>query len=290
MAEPARMPDFVIIGAMKSATTSLFRWLDEQPETCMAHPKETRFFSDLWPNGRAWYESKFAEATPEQILGEASQNYTSPVYAPDAAERMAELIPSARLIYIIRHPVERIRSHYRHEVQRRRESRSLVEALREPGNPYLGHSSYAACLQPYVDRFPRERILVVRFEDLVRQPAPAWSEVLRFLSLSDRPLPEGSHNVNAEKAQWTRAMAWAKSRGLVNSRRIARVPKPLRRVAKRVFAREGDTYARRLEASRAPIPDDVLTPMWADVARLEAWLGQPLWRPGDTPAGLRAVG
>jgi hypothetical protein len=256
----------------------------------MAHPKETRFFSDLWSRGQEWYTGKFADARPDQILGEASQNYTSPAYAPDAAERMAELIPEARLIYIVRHPVERIRSHYRHEVQRRRESRTLLEAVREPGNAYLGHSCYAACLQPYVDRFPRERLLVIRFEDLVRPPAPAWTRVLEFLSLADRPLPEGSHNVNAEKAQWTRVMAWAKRRGLVNSRRIARVPKPLRRVAKRLFARDGDTYERRLEASRAPIPDDVLRPMWDDVAQLEEWLGEPLWRPGDSPARLKAAG
>jgi hypothetical protein len=284
------MPDFVIVGAMKSATTSLFRWLDEQPDTCMAHPKETRFFSDLWSNGEAWYQAKFAEAQPGQILGEASQNYTSPIYAPDAAKRMAELIPDARLIYAIRHPVDRIRSHYRHEVQRRREPRTLVEALREPGNAYIGHSCYAACFQPYIDAFPRDRLLVVRFEDLVKTPAPGWTEVLRFLSLSDRPRPEGSHNVNAEKAQWTRTMAWAKRRGLVNSRRISRIPRPLRRMAKRVFAREGDTYARRLEASRAPIPAELLAPMWEDVARMEAWLGRPLWRPDGATEPLEAAG
>jgi hypothetical protein len=289
MDEHGRMSDFVIIGAMKSATTSLFRWLDEQPETVMAHPKETRFFSDLWSNGPVWYAQKFEGAKPEQLLGEASQNYTDPVYAKDAAERMADLIPDARLIYIVRHPVERIRSHYRHEVQRRRESRTLLEAISDPGNPYLGQSSYAMCLQPYIDRFSREQILVVRFEDLVRPPAPAWSEVLRYLSLDDRPLPEGAHNVSADKAQWTRMMAWAKGRGLVNSRRIAKVPKPLRRAAKVVFARGGSSYARKLEASRVPIPEAPLAPMWEDIARLEAWLGSPLWPPGDAPARAKAA-
>jgi hypothetical protein len=288
--EPRVLPDFVIIGAMKSATTSLFRWLDEQPETCMAHPKETRFFSDLWSNGPEWYAERFGVAEPGQLLGDASQNYTSPGFAGIAAQRMAELIPDARLIYIVRHPVERIRSHYRHEVQRRRELRTLVEAISQPRNPYVGHSSYATCLQPYVDRFPRERLLVVRFEDLVNPPASAWTKVLEFLSLTDRPLPAGSYNVTADKAQWTPAMAWAKRRGVINSGRIARVPKPLRRVAKRVFAREGDGFAKQLEASREPIPPALLTPMWNDVARLEAWLGEALWQPGDTPAHLKAAG
>jgi hypothetical protein len=269
----------VIIGVMKSATTSLFRWLDEQPETCMAHPKETRFFSDLWSRGPEWYVERFGVVEPGTLLGEASQNYTSPAYARIAAERMATLIPKARLICVIRHPVDRIRSQYRHEVQRRRESRSLVEALSQPDNAYIGHSRYAECLQPYVDRFSREQLLVVRFEDLVRPPSPAWSTVLEFLSLEDRPLPEGAYNVSTDKAQWTSAMVWAKERRVINSGRISRVPKPVRRVARRVFARKGGSFAKQVEASKEPIPAPLLEPVWQDVARLEAWLGRPLWDP-----------
>jgi hypothetical protein len=203
---------------------------------------------------------------------------------------MARIVPDARLIYVIRHPVERLRSHYRWEIQRARESRPLDDAVREPGNEYVGLSCYHHCVLPYIDRFPREQILVVRFEDLVRPPAPAWSEVLRFLSLADRPLPAGAHNVSAEKAQWTRAMAWAKRRGLIRSRRIARFPKSVRRLGKRVLMREGEASARVLEASRAPIPDGVLDPVWEDVARLESWLGTPLWRPGETVASAKAAG
>jgi hypothetical protein len=285
-----RRPDFVIIGAMKSATTSLFRWLDEQPETVMAHPKETRYFSDLWSNGLEWYVAKFAGARPDQLLGEASQNYTSPAFAEQAAERMADLIPEARLIYLIRQPVARLRSHYRWEVQRARESRPLLEAVREPGNPYLGQSSYYGCLLPYIERFPREQLLVARFEDLVGSPAPAWSEVLRFLSLDERPRPNEAHNVTAEKAQWTRAMAWAKRRGLLHSRRVARMPRSVRRLGKRMLTRDGESAAQTIEASRAPIPDEVLAPVWEDVARLEEWLGTTLWRPGEPAARAKAAG
>lgn len=290
MAEDRRRPDFVIIGAMKSATTSLFRWLDEQPETFMAHPKETRFFSDLWPNGLEWYLDKFAGARPDQLLGEATQNYTSPAFVPRAAERMAEIVPQAHLIYVIRHPVERLRSHYRWEVQHVREPRPFLEALRAPDNPYVPQSCYHRCLTPYIDRFPRERILTVRFEDLVRPPATAWSAVLRFLALGDRPLPEGAHNVTVEKAQWTRTMAWAKGRGLMPSRRVARVPSPIRRIGKRILTRRSDADGARIETSVAPIPDEILAPMWDDVARLEEWLGEPLWRPGEPAARAKAVG
>jgi hypothetical protein len=279
----------VIIGAMKSATTSLYRWLDEQPETFMAHPKETRYFSDLWSNGLDWYLAKFAGARPDQVLGEATQNYTSPTYASVAAERMADMVPDARLIYVVRHPVERLRSHYRWEVQRVRESRPLLEAVRASGNPYLGQSSYYHCLLPYIERFPRDRILVARFEDLVSPPFPAWFDVLRLLTLVERPRPEEAHNVTAEKAQWTRALAWAKRRGLLHSRQVARLPKPVRRLGKQVVMKTGDR-ASGLEASRAPIPDEVLAPVWEDVARLEAWLGATLWRPGEPAARAKAAG
>lgn len=286
MAEVGRLPEVLIIGAMKSATTSLYRWLDEQPEVFMARPKETNFFTDRWGLGRSWYEERFADAPPDRLLGEASVNYTSPEGAAIAADRMAALLPNARLISVLRHPVDRVRSHYRHEVQRHRESRSLIEALRENGNTYTGHSSYGACLQPYIDRFPREHILVLRFEDLVESPAPAWSETLEFLSLADRPAPEEAHNVSSEKAQWTWAMAWAKRRGVINLGQISRLPAPVRRAGKAVFARGGASYARKLDASRVPIPDGLLSSMWDDVRRLEEWLGTPLWSPASD--GIRS--
>lgn len=277
MAEPGRLPDVVIIGAMKSATTSLYRWLDEQPEVFMAHPKETNFFTDRWDGGPGWYAERFAEASPSQLLGEASVIYTNPERAPIAADRMAATLPSARIIYVIRHPVQRIRSHYRHEVQRHRESRSLLEALREPGNSYTGHSSYGTCLQPYIDRFPREQILVLRFEDLVGPSAPAWSATLRFLSLAARPVPASAHNVSSEKAQFSWMMAWAKRKGFISFHQISRLPAPIRRVGRVMFAHGGASYAKKIDASRVPIPDELLTSMWEDVGRLEAWLGVPLW-------------
>jgi hypothetical protein len=279
--EAGRLPGLVIVGAMKSATTSLFQWLDEQPEVVMAHPKETRFFTDHWSLGLSWYSAKFAEATPDQLLGEASQNYTNPRLSADAADRMARTIPQARLIYIVRHPVDRLRSHYRHEVQRAREPRPLVDALREPGNLYAGQSSYFTCLRPYIDRFPREQIFVCRFEDLTRDPAPAWAELLRWLSLSERPRPEAARNVGAENAQWTRAMAWAKRHGLISLKRVSRLPSPVRRAGRLLLARGGDSYERRLAASSVEIPEGLIAPMWEDVARFEDWLGTPLWS-GDS--------
>lgn len=276
-----RLPDFVIVGAMKSATTSLYRWLDEQPDVFVAASKETRFFTDHWDRGREWYGSQFADAGPGQLLGESSVNYTNPALAPVAAERMADEIPDATVIYVIRHPVERIRSHYRHEVQRRREARPLVDALREHDNPYLGHSMYERCFRPYIERFPRERLVVVRFEDLVRAPSPAWTTVLASLGLQMRPAPETTLNASGSKAQWRSGMAWAKRHRLISLRQVSKLPRPVRRVGRRLFAQEGPAYDAKLAASRVPIPRDLVAPVWDDLERLEAWLGSSLWEPTD---------
>lgn len=279
-AEKERLPDFVVIGAMKSATTSLYRWLDEQPEVFMAHPKDSGALAGEWSVALRWYAERFADAGPDQLLGEASVSYTDPRHSPIVADRMARSMKDVRLVYVLRQPVDRIRSHYRHEVQRRREHRPLLEAIAEPGNPYVAQSCYFACLEPYIERFPREQILVVRFEDLVRPDGSAWSQALAFLSLSDRPVPEGAHNVSSEKARWTRAMAWAHRNHVITLKQVSRLPKPVRRLGRAVFAREQDGRDGGPDASRAEIPFERTRPVWEDMARLESWLGLSLWSPG----------
>jgi hypothetical protein len=273
-------PDFVIVGAMKSATTSLYRWLDAQPEVFMAHPKDSTVLARTWPEAVEWYARGFGDAASGQLLGEASVGYTDPMRAPAVAERIARSIPDARLIYLLRQPVDRIRSHYRHEVQRRREDRSLLDAIREPGNPYVGHSRYFSCLQPYIARVPREQILVLRFEDLVDPAGPAWPRTLGVLSLPDRPVPDGAHNVSSEKGQWTHLMAFAKRNHLITLKQVSRLPKPARRLGRALLTRTGARNVRRLDESRTEIPEELMAPVWEDVAQLESWLGAPLWSRG----------
>jgi len=276
-----RLPDFVIIGAMKSATSTLYQWLRARPDVHMAHPKETNYFAvpKWWDQGIDWYTGQFAGATQSQLAGEASVIYTSPQYADVAAARMAEALPRARLIYIVREPIQRLRSHYRHEAQRHRETRSLLECLAEPGNTYLGHSMYHARLEPYLRLFPREQILVLRFEDFVKAPHPAWTEAQRFLGLPEQPAVGTAYNVTADKTQWTKTLLWMREHEVFTFARAAKLPKPIRRVGKRVFTRGGDTFREVLDESDRAIPEELVRPAWDDLARLEAWLGveRPLW-------------
>jgi sulfotransferase family protein len=253
----------------------------------VVHPKEVNFFSyeKDWQKGLAWYASLFEEGAETPLVGEASVSYTSPDHCAEAAGRMSDAVPQARLIYCIRNPVDRIRSHYRHEVQRTRERRSLIEALREPGNSYVGNSLYFSCLRPYIDRFPREQICVVRFDDLVGSAPEGWLSVLRYLGLSERPCPGTAHNVSSQSAQWTRRMLWLRRKGILHLRRVATLPGPVRAIGRRVLGRRPAAYQRQLKESFATIPDTILDPVWEDLGRLEAWLGveRPLWA-ATTPA------
>lgn len=280
MGNPARLPDYIIIGTMKSGTSSLYHWLAEQPECSAARQKEIHYFSrpECWARGLDWYRGFFAEVPEGKLAGEASTSYTKPEWGDAAAERMAATLPGVRIIYLLRHPIERLRSQYRHQVRRSRETRPLVEALQDPQNPYVPLSLYHQRLTPYMRAFPAAQICVVRFEDLVSDGAPGWAAVLDHLGIPPRPAPATAHNVTADKPQFTKALLrlWASG---YERRLRGWVPRPARRVAKAVLLREGPEQAARLDQSEADIPREVTEPVWDDIARLEEWLcvRGPLW-------------
>jgi len=284
-ATPARrLADFVVIGAMKSGTTTLFEWLAAQPDFTMPSVKEPRFFSDdeRWARGPDWYAGLFGQEGAG-IRGEASVGYTDPARAEVASARMHDLMPEVRLIYLVRNPLERLRSHYRHEVQRGRERRSFGRALRDSRVPYVGYSLYHRCLAPYLDRFDRAQILVVRFEDLVGGGAPAWQAVLAHVEASPRPAPGTVHNALAGKARFTGPMRLLWTSGAIRAAR--RAPGPVRRVGKRLLLRDDDGYRRLLESSEGPIAEAVQRRIRDEVQLLEARLGvsSPMWALAGDP-------
>lgn len=274
MSTSHRLPDFVIIGAAKSGTTTLFQWLAAQPEVFAPPVKEPRFFSRDYEKGLDWYTSLFAGATEGQVTGEASTNYTDAQYSEVAAARMAERIPEARLVYLLRHPIERLRSQYRHDLRRAVVERPLPDAVHIDGNPYVERSRYWSRLRPYTEVFARGQICVVRFDDVV-DGGPGWKTVLSHLGLPERAAPDAVHNVTAAKEHVTPALAWLRDRGLVG--RSRRFPEPIRNAGRRLLLRRDDRYRRRLQAANDPVPPDVEAAVWDDVAGLEAWLGTTLW-------------
>ncbi len=248
-----RPPDFLIIGTMKSGTTSLFRWLEQQPDFDMPGDKEPNFFcdDDVWGRGLEWYGSLFLHAADDHLTGEASVAYTDPRLADQAAQRIAATLPAVPLVCVLRNPFERLRSHYRHEVQRGRERRPFESAV-GPSTPYVRRSMYHTCLEPYLRRFPTSQLLIVRFEDLMAPDHRGWDDLLRHIGAPLRPAPGEAHNVTADKPQYRRLMLRLWESGRLE--RLRRVPAPLRRAGKHLLTRRGGGYTRRLREADGPLP------------------------------------
>ena len=179
------LPTFLIIGTMKGGTTSLYHYLSVHPEVFMSETKELHYFvaEKNLPRGIGWYHQQFNAAGDAKAVGEASPDYTKYPLYQGVPERIARLIPSVRLIYVIRNPLERIRSHYLHDLARGRERRPIGEAV--PGNEhYLAPSRYALQIERYLEHFPRDQLLVVTSESLRHERHAAMRRIHDFIDVT----------------------------------------------------------------------------------------------------------
>jgi len=191
MSGRARLPDFLVIGSMKSGTTSLYRYLREHPQVFMPSLKEIDFFVEElnWGRGPDWYRRRFSNAGPECIaVGEASTSYAKFPRYLGVPERIVRSLPDVRLIYAVRDPVERIRSHYEHNV-RLGEERAPIEWAIRSNRAYLDYSRYAMQIERYLEHFPRDRVLVISAEALRHRREATVRTVLAFLGVDpDYPI------------------------------------------------------------------------------------------------------
>jgi len=191
------LPNLIIIGAMKGGTTSLHSYLDLHPQISMSQVKELNFFiadKPNWSKGVQWYESNFAGDA--KIRGESSPNYTMCHLFRGVPERMYSVVPEARLIYIVRDPVDRIASHYVHECYKGREKQSISKALTDlEYNHYVLCSKYYMQLGQYLNCFPPSSILIMTLEDLYRDRHRTLQTVFRFLEVDDAFCHQGFSEV-----------------------------------------------------------------------------------------------
>lgn len=180
------LPNLIVIGAMKCGTTSLHYYLNLHPQISMLKEKESNFFvnEDNWNRGVEWYKSHFTGEV--KVYGESSPRCTYYPFLDGAPERMYSVIPEAKLIYILRDPIERIISHYVHDYAHELEDRTIAEALAcLDHNPYVCRSSYYMQLSQYLEYFAQSNILILTLEDLHRQPKETMQKVFRFLEVDD---------------------------------------------------------------------------------------------------------
>lgn len=186
-----RLPDFLVIGAMKAGTTSLYHYLRAHPQVFMPAIKAPEFFvaESNWGRGVEWYAKLFAPAgTQVAAVGEASNAYAKYPFHLGVPERMAGCIPDVRLIYTVRDPVQRIRSHYRTRAREGSEKAPIERAIFE--NPiYLDYSRYAMQLDRFLEHFPREQLQVITADDLRGDRLSTMREVYGFIGVDPDVVP-----------------------------------------------------------------------------------------------------
>ena len=181
------IPDFVIIGAMKCATSTLHDQLARIDGISMTEPKEPNFFSDElnWAKGMGWYESLFESMPVDDLKGESSTHYTKLPTYPLCIPRMHEHLPNAKLIYVMRDPIDRIVSQYIHEwSQRVIEDGCTIDDAIDRYPMLAEYSKYAMQLSPYVEKWGMGHILPVFFERLMHNPQEEFERVGRFLGIT----------------------------------------------------------------------------------------------------------
>ena len=194
----------MLIGAMKSGTTTLYHYLCRHSKIFMCSPKEPQFFSKdvKYEQGISWYRSLFAGAAPHQLAGEASACYTRWPEYPNVPERIAARFPNLKFLYIMRHPADRTYSHYRHLMAEREilglPLMPLADALVQ--FPELTETScYLKQINRFLEFYPRDRFLFLTTDDLKREPAEVLLKTQRFLGLPAEELV-GALSLKANRA------------------------------------------------------------------------------------------
>lgn len=203
-----RLPDFLIIGAMKAATSSLHAQLGAQDGIFTSTPKEIYFFSDdhVYEQGIEWYGRHFDDAGPDDLCGEASTHYAKLPDYPHAISRIQRHVPEARFIYLMRHPIDRLVSQYSHMWLTGEIDVPFDEAL-DGAVPQLVHySRYTTQLLPYFETFGASRVLPVFLDRMYAVPQETLQRVADHIGFTGRVQWDhqlGDHNVSSQRLRDT---------------------------------------------------------------------------------------
>jgi len=267
-------PDFIIIGAMKCATSTLHDQLAAQPGVFMSSPKEPNFFSDdeVYRRGIDWYSSLFDDAPPHAIKGESSTHYTKRPTHPKTVERLIDFAPGVKTIYLMRHPIDRLVSQYMHEWTQNVVRDPIDEALRT-FPPLIEYSRYAMQLKPYLEAFGPERVLPVFLNRLRARPQAEFERIARFIGFDRRPVwrddraPQNVSEQRVRKSPWRDRLIYAPG---VSQLRRRLVPRAARERIKSFWRMKDRPELSQASRRRlVEIFDE-------DLAELGQWLGLPL--------------
>jgi len=262
------LPNLIIIGAQKCGTTSLHSYLSKHPEVSMSEPKELNFFIDrpaphsTWDNGVDWYKARFDAS--KKVRGDASPNYTASPAFPGVAPRMAELVPDAKLIFMVRDPIKRMRSQWIHNYARRNTSKPMREALLT--SPiYVSRSRYMEQLNHFLEFYPRERILILEQGELLHERKETLVRVFDFLEI-DNTFWHPHFSEERLKSDGRKRKSWVEEK--LGSDRWKDLPDWIRK----------SRWVKRREFDQPPIPEDLHAELAKriedDVARFREFTGR----------------
>jgi hypothetical protein len=209
------LPNFFILGAQKAGTTALHTYLAGHPQVFLPAVKEPDFFvrEHAWSRGIAWYEELFAAAGDAVARGEASTSYTMFPFFTGVPQRLLGVVPTPKLIYLMRDPVVRMRSAYQHGLSRGMETRSIEDALLHETR-YLIPSCYAFQLEQWLPHVPADDVLLLTAEALRTDRTTTLARVLEFLGVDPTWRPADldrevhvSEDKRAPRRYWQRYVA-----------------------------------------------------------------------------------
>lgn len=249
----------LLIGGMKCGSTAVFSALSQHPQVAPSRPKETHFFSfeRHWSRGMDWYQGHFRVRPHHRVALDGSPSYCRVHEWPEAPRRIARLDADVSVVYVLRDPVQRIRSHVRHALCAPWGDRVLRNLDGGVPAEALTGSDYAAHLDAYAEVLPRDRIHVTTLEELRRDPEAGLGALQVHLGLDPHPLSLPSKNRGAPVA-WRARPVWHAAY------RRARSPAARRAVRTAAYHAKRVPGVRRALFARGTLP---LPEGWEETAR-----------------------
>jgi Sulfotransferase domain len=266
------LPNLIVIGAQKCGTSTLHYYLALHPQISASTPKELDFFiaERNWPQGVDWYRSHFDPEAPVRL--ESSPNYTSYPHFEGVAERMHEVVPDARLVFMVRDPIARIEAHWVHNYAKRRERGSVLETITHPNTTYVQRSCYFSQLERFLQFYDRSRILILQQSELRERRAETLRQVFEFAGVQadfEHPRFEISRHRTEKKRRASKLGMRVKE--LSKTRGGKRVPKAVWN-----YAEAGLRLSRPIERPNLSdsMPPEVVKVLREDAERLREFTGR----------------
>lgn len=277
------LPNFLIIGAQKAATSWLARCLGEHPDALMSDEKELHFFDNRFERGLAWYEAHFDGWSGETVVGEATPGY---IFSPEAPGRIKTVLgDKVKLIASLRHPVDRAYSAFGQYLRQGKAAANTDFRLSLQRNAFdlrrRGH--YSADLKRYLTHFPGENLLVLIYEEIKADNLKAIRDCLAFLDLDSQFVPESLNaqvNIGTDQRRFhNQAIALRRFVAAKTKLLPSRLREPALKIGRRAYRHlilERLPEQTKYEPPSAELRQELLQDFMPEIRQLEDLLGRDL--------------